>query len=119
MNTKKPKHIDPLFQLFEHYLVTKSYEDSKEFTKQLAERYLNYLDNTPAHVPFNVRPNLIEDLTAEAHEMLVKKMYGCMHAADYVNSGQVIRVGETPTNVSFDSTLLLANNQDSDTDTNK
>jgi hypothetical protein len=94
MTAKKSKNVDPLYELFEHYLVTKSYEDSAEFTKQLAERYVAYLDSTPAHVPFATRASVIEDLTAEAHEMLVKKMYGCMRAADYMNSGKVVQVGD-------------------------
>lgn len=91
---KKRKYLDPLFQLFEHFLVTKSYEDSSAFTKQLAEQYLAYLDSTPAHVPFGSRPGVLEDLEAEAKEMLVKKMYGVVKPEDYQNSGQVMKVSE-------------------------
>ncbi len=86
--------MDPLFQMFEHSLLTRSYEDSAAFTKQLAEQYIVYLDSTPAHVPFDRRANVLEDLTQEAHEMLVKKMYGCVRAADYENSGTVMRMVE-------------------------
>ncbi len=86
------KRMDPLFQLFEHFLVTRSYEDSAAFTKQLAEQYLVYLDSTPAHVPFDRRQNVIEDLTQEAHEMLVKKMYGTVKSSDYENTGVVMRL---------------------------
>ena len=89
---KKILNIDPLFQLFEHFLVTRSYEDSAAFTKQLAEHYLAYLDTTPAHVPFEARASVLEDLEGEAHEMLVKKMYGCVNKDDYTNYGQVIEV---------------------------
>lgn len=92
MGLKKKQILDPLYQLFEHYLLTKSYEDSTAFTKQLAEQYVTYLDSTPAHVPFDARPNVIEDLQSEVHEMLVKKMYGCVNATDYLNFGQVVRM---------------------------
>jgi hypothetical protein len=90
MGGNKKKHIDPLFQLFEHYLLNRSYEDSTAFTKEIAEEYVSYLDSTPAHVPFHVRTNLLEDLEGEAHEMLVKKMYGCVRLSDYMNYGKVI-----------------------------
>lgn len=67
---------DPLFQLFEHFLLTRSYENSAQFTKQLAENYLAYLDSSMAHMPFEARQSFLEDLAQEAHEMLVKRMYG-------------------------------------------
>ena len=89
---KKGKTIDPLYQLFEHHLVSRSYEDTGAFTKQLAEQYLAYLDSTPAHVPFGARGSLLEDLTSEAHEMLVKKMYGCVRVQDYFDFGAVVKV---------------------------
>jgi hypothetical protein len=92
MVAKPNKSVDPLFQLFEHYLLNRSYEDSNKFTKEVAEEYMAYLDSTSAHVPFHVRTNLLEDLESETHELLVKKMYGCVRAADYVNSGTVIAV---------------------------
>lgn len=91
---KNRKNLDPLFQLFEHFLVTRSYEDSSAFTKQLAEQYLAYLDSTPAHVPFGSRTSVLEDLEAEAKEMLVKKMYGVVRPEDYQNSGQVMKVSQ-------------------------
>ncbi len=92
MNGNKKQNIDPLFQLFEHFLLTKSYEDSAAFTKQLAERYVAYIDSTPSHIPYSHRASVVEDLEAEAHEMLVKKMYGCVKAADYSNYGRVMRI---------------------------
>ncbi len=92
MAENKKKNVDPLFQLFEHYLLNRSYEDSAAFTKEVAEEYLSYLDSTPAHVPFHVRTNLLDDLTSETHEMLVKKMYGCVRVSDYVDYGKVTKV---------------------------
>jgi len=92
MDSNQKKNIDPLYQLFEHFLVTRSYDDSNEFTKQLAEHYMAYLDSTPAHVPFHTRTHVVEDLTHEAHEMLVKKMYGCSQATDYQNCGTVMQI---------------------------
>ena len=86
---KRPS-IDPLFQMFEHFLLTRSYEDSAAFTKQLAEQYLAYIDSTSAHIPLGNRSGVLEDLNSEVHEMLVKKMYGCVKPADYANFGRVI-----------------------------
>lgn len=91
MAGKSKKHIDPLFQLFEHYLMNRSYDDSGKFTKEVAEEYMGYLDSTLAHVPFHTRANVLEDLEAEAHEMLVKKMYGCVVSSEYENYGRVLR----------------------------
>lgn len=98
MGVKTKKKIDPLFQLFEHYLLNRSYEDSAKFTREVAEEYLTYLDSTLAHVPFHVRKALLEDLEVETHEMLVKKMYGCVRPADYMNSGNVMKVTKNELN---------------------
>lgn len=92
MSGAKTRNLDPLFQLFEHHLLTKSYEDSKAFTKEVAEEYLVYLDSTLAHIPLHLRQGIIEDLEQEAHEMLVKKMYGCVNLSDYENFGTVIKI---------------------------
>lgn len=94
MNPKKKKHVDPLFQLFESYLLTRSYEDAATFTKALAKDYMAYLDSTPAHVPLHLRASVLEDLELESHEMLVRKMYGVVTAADYQNRGKVITADE-------------------------
>ena len=90
MNTTKKKQIDPLFQLFEQYLLTRSYDDAAAFTKTLAKEYLAYLDSTRAHLPVHMRPGVLEDLELECHEMLVKKMYGVVSATDYQNRGKVV-----------------------------
>lgn len=86
----KKKTVDPLYTLFEHYVVTRSYENAGEFARQLAEEYLLYLDSTPAHTPFEARGTVLEDLASEAHEMLVKKLYGCVDASEYENQGVVL-----------------------------
>ena len=90
--TKRNASVDPLFQIFERQLMTRSYEDSPTFTKELAKSYLAYLDSTPAHVPFDWRENLLEDLATEAHELLVKKMYGCVRVSDYLDIGRVMKI---------------------------
>jgi hypothetical protein len=94
MDDKKGKSFDPLFQLFEHYLLNRSYEDSQAFTKEIAEEYMEYLDSSTAHVPYHTRKSVLEDLSSEAHAMLVKKMYGCVKSADYVNFGKVITIAK-------------------------
>jgi hypothetical protein len=94
MSGLRNKNIDPLFQLFEHHLLTRSYEDSSAFTKEVAEEYLAYLDSTFAHVPMHLRAGVLDDLEQETHEMLVKKMYGCVRTTDYENYGKVIRVSK-------------------------
>jgi hypothetical protein len=89
MKTKK-KNIDPLFQLFEKHLLSRSYDDAAAFTKQLAKDYLAYLDSTPAQVPVHLRASVLEDLEQECHELLVKKMYGVIVPSDYQNRGKVV-----------------------------
>lgn len=93
MRGKTTKNIDPLVQLFEHHLVNKSYEDSAAFTKEVAQGYLAYLDSTQAHIPAGVRQAVLEDLESETHEMLVKKMYGCVQKTEAANYGRVIKIG--------------------------
>ena len=109
---KKSKKLDPLFQLFEHHLFNRSYDDSEAFAKEIAEDYMAYLDSTWAHLPFHTRTNVLKDLQTEAHEMLVKKMYGCVRPADYVNFGQVTRVkkGEELEPIEFESPSLNEEN---------
>lgn len=90
--------VDPLYKLFEHHLFNKSYEDAEAFTREVAEEYMAYLDSTPAHVPFHIRLALLKDLEAEAHELLVKKMYGCVQGSETSNFGQVLAVGDDEEN---------------------
>lgn len=92
MSIKNKVRIDPLYQLFEYYLFHRSYEDTSTFTREIAEEYMEYLDSTPAHVPFHTRDNLLKDLESEAHELLVKKMYGCVKSNDYSNTGNVLEL---------------------------
>ena len=94
MTGPKHKSRDPLYQLFEQHMLTKSYEDSNAFTKEVANQYLVYLDSTLAHIPLHIRSSVLEDLESETHEMLVKKMYGCVKNTDHVNFGKVIQVYE-------------------------
>lgn len=102
MVAKKRKNVDPLFQLFEHYLLNRSYEDSTAFTKEVAEEYLAYLDSTTANIPIQNRATVLEDLESEARELLVKKMYGCVRTSDYVNAGCVMKVKRNAELESFD-----------------
>ncbi len=102
MGGNNKKNLDPLFQLFEHYLLNRSYEDSGAFTKEVAEEYMAYLDSTLAHIPFHNRQTIQEDLETEARELLVKKMYGCVRATDYLNFGKVMRVRKGVELVTFD-----------------
>jgi len=89
---KEFKTTDPLYELFEHYLFNRSFEDSEAFAREIAEDYLSYLDSTPAHVPLHARAHLLKDLENEAHEMLVKKMYGCGPRAQKKDYGKVVEV---------------------------
>jgi hypothetical protein len=85
-------HKDPLQQLFEHHLLNRSYDDASAFSKEVVKEYLGYIDSTLAHVPIHLRASVIEDLETEAHEMLVKKMYGIGNAPEVSNFGKVIQV---------------------------
>ncbi len=89
---KKLSKLDPLYRLFETYLLTRSYENADSFTTQLARDYIAYLDSTPAHIPLYMREAVLEDLKSEVHELLVKKMYGCINIADYKNTGKVMGI---------------------------
>lgn len=85
-------HKDPLQQLFEHHLLNRSYDDASAFSKEVAKEYLGYIDSTLAHVPIHLRASVVEDLETEAHEMLVKKMYGLGNSPDISNFGKVIHL---------------------------
>ncbi|MBI4404899.1 MAG: hypothetical protein HY537_12095 [Deltaproteobacteria bacterium] len=104
MRGKIKKNRDPLFQLFEYFLLNRSYEDTTTFTKDVAEEYLAYIDSTQAHVPFHCRQSVVQDLENEAHEMLVKKMYG-VRAGDFSNFGKVLKLtaGDELEPVEFDA----------------
>jgi len=102
VSEKEKKNIDPLFQLFEFHLLNRSHEDSAAFSKQVAGEYLTYLDSTPAHLPFHIRKSVLQDLESEAHEMLVKKMYGCVRKSDYLNYGKVVKVEESAELITLD-----------------
>lgn len=96
MSKSEKTIVDPLYQLFEHNLLNRSYEDTNAFLREVAEEYLAYLDSTPAHVPFHIRAALLKDLESEAHEMLVKKMYGCAQEGDYRKQGSVTLLEDEP-----------------------
>lgn len=74
--SKAIEWIDPLYQVFEHFLFTRTYEDSNAFTREVASQYLAYLDATVGFIPAHARKAIQEDLESEIHEMLVKKIYG-------------------------------------------
>ena len=114
MSGKIKTGLDPLFQLFEHYLFNRSYEDITAFTKDVAEEYIAYLDSTFAFLPYHSRTLLIKDLESETHEMLVKRMYGCMKPSDYVNSGMVVKLnGRSEIVALFDFSPPTASSEES------
>lgn len=86
------KNKDPLQQLFEHHLLNRSYDDAGAFSKEIVKEYLGYIDATLAHVPIHLRATITEDLETEAHEMLIKKMYGVETLTESTNFGKVILV---------------------------
>ena len=92
MSGKKQKNPDPLFQLFQHHLLKKSYEDSAVFNKEVAAEYLVYLESTSAHIPVGVKATVLQDLEAETHELLVKSMYGCRIHQSSHTYGKVIKI---------------------------
>jgi len=92
MRGKNIKNIDPLFQLFQHHMLKKSYEDSTSFSKEVVTGYIVYLESTSAHIPYNVKAAVVEDLEAETHELLVKSMYGCGSPQASRTYGKVIKV---------------------------
>ncbi len=83
---------DPFYIVFERLLFTRAHDDTHDFAKQVAQRYVTYLDATPAHIPHTVRHHVVEELEAEAQEMLVKRMYGCLPPPVPGNYGKVLTV---------------------------
>jgi hypothetical protein len=73
-------------------MLKKSYEDSASFSKEVVSGYLVYLGSTSAHIPYNVKDAVVEDLEAETHELLVKSMYGCGNPQSSHTYGKVIKV---------------------------
>lgn len=92
MRGKKLTNLDPLFQLFQHHMLKKSYDDSAAFSRDVVSEYLVYLDSTSAHIPLHVKAAVVQDLEAETHEMLVKSMYGCGAPSASITYGKVIKV---------------------------
>ncbi|MFM8315598.1 MAG: hypothetical protein ACKOA8_15055 [Deltaproteobacteria bacterium] len=92
MRGKKMKNLDPLFQLFQHHMLKKSYEDSAAFSREVVSEYLVYLESTSAHIPHHVKAVVVQDLEAETHELLVKSMYGCGTPQKSQTYGKVIKV---------------------------
>lgn len=92
MRGKNQKNIDPLFQLFQHHMLKKSYDDSAAFSRDVAAEYLVYLESTSAHIPLNVKAAIAQDLESETHELLVKSMYGCSLPHQSTTYGKVIRI---------------------------
>lgn len=95
MRGKKQKNLDPLFQLFQHHMLKKSYDDSAAFNREVAAEYLVYLESTSAHIPFSVKGAVVQDLEAETHELLIKSMYGCSIPHKSKTYGKVIHVKST------------------------
>lgn len=92
MRGKQQKNLDPLFQLFQHHMLKKSYDDSAAFSKEVAAEYLVYLESTSAHIPLSVKAAVVQDLESETHELLVKSMYGCSSPHKSNTYGKVIRI---------------------------
>jgi len=92
MRGKKQNNTDPLFQLFQHHMLKKSYDDSSVFNREVAAEYLVYLESTSAHIPLNVKAVIIQDLEAETHELLIKSMYGCSTPNNSRTYGKVIKI---------------------------
>lgn len=120
MRVKKPINLDPMFQLFQHHMLKKSYDDSGAFSKDVAAEYLLYLNSTSAHIPFAVKAAVVEDLEAEAHEMLVKSMYGCGTPQKGHTYGKVMRVKKNTELTTYEFTLSEPNAEaDSEVETDK
>lgn len=87
--------VDPLYKVFEHFLFTRTYEDSSAFTKEVANQYLAYLDSTAGFIPCHVRKAIEEDLETEIHEMLVKKIYGFQEAPETAPLHGIFSIGQS------------------------
>ena len=86
------KNSDPLYHVFEYLLFSRSYDDPIELAKAIAAQYIQYLDSSQAYIVENLRQELLDELFVEAHEMLIKKMYGCVEQKFEKHYGKVMQI---------------------------
>ena len=85
--TLKKSALDPLFVIFENHLL--QFEDSnidrKTFSSNVVGEYLKTLKNMKIAVPSQYEKAIVEELTDQVNQMLVKKIYGCYSIQEFVS----------------------------------
>ncbi len=77
--------IDPLFVIFEKQLFQfhDADQDRGTFVKNVVSEYLAFLRRSSIAVPRALESAVFEELEAQVHVMLTKKMYGCLSLTEY------------------------------------
>jgi len=89
---RKTQYLDPLYVIFEKYLFDFPYDNIDYFVASVVNEYLDYLKERQVHVPDNKKKLLINDLSDEVHQMLIKRIHGCLNLQDYQSNGQITKL---------------------------
>lgn len=78
--------LQALYTIFEKHLY--DFEDNAETEAALIDKivgdYLNFLSTQQVVVPKKWRMQIIDELRHQVHQMLVKKMYGCLSVEEFL-----------------------------------
>ena len=82
---KETNQLDPLYIIFEQHLcnLEDPGTDRKTFISNVVNDYFSYLRKRKITVPKELEQPIAEELFAQVHSMLVKKIYGCFSLAEY------------------------------------
>lgn len=84
--------LDPLYTIFEKHLY--NFEDEQEseaaFIGAIVRDYMQFLVKSKVVVPKRWENQIAEELQDQVHQMLVKKMYGCLSIEEFQKNQQDI-----------------------------
>jgi len=83
--TTKQAKVDPLFTIFEQHLFHSQNEeiDRQSFVLGVVNEYVSYLRKLNIAVPAHLEKFIVEELSLQVSQMLVKKIYGYLSIKDY------------------------------------
>ena len=76
---------DPLYVIFEQHLYHFQDDDidRKTFVIQVVQDYLSFLRQKKISIPRSLEGAIVEELAAQVHTLLIKKIYGFLTIQDY------------------------------------
>jgi hypothetical protein len=79
------EQLDPLYVIFEQHLFNFQDPDvdRKTFIGNVIKEYISHLRKLNISIPKSLEGPVVEELAEQVHNMLVKKIYGCLSIADY------------------------------------